>query len=471
MGREHCESQNRRGRDAGLRSSRRVFLGSAVAGLFAGVVAPSMWRSTLRAREASDRRHGTIRITDVEVHEVTVPYHDWIAYELNHFYGPSRRTIYVVHADNGLVGLGESGGRESDEVINKYVGTSPWDWVGDETSLGLGTAMYDLMGKSAGVPVYKLFGQRYRRWVPVGSWTVSADPQHMAEAVKQYSRRGYTWMKYHLSPFENVIDQLEAMQAVAPRGFRVLFDVTMGGTNDHTVELLDAMSKYPIAGAFEDPLLEKDIDGYVELRARSRLPILLHHAPLGHSFEVLRRAADGYIVGHARIGVAMRRAGLFAAANVPFMLQNVGGLITRSMTVHMQSVFKTASWPFHCDSETWKTDVVRERVDPTNGFLRVPQKPGLGVTLDLAELERLKKLELPAQSRWIIRTRFANGTMMYNIADPKNSIFMVRPDLRRLVPMSYNAPVTTEWWDDDGSSEYSKMFARIESEGIVLEKS
>ena len=59
---------------------------------------------------------------------------------------------------------------------------------------------------------------------------------------------------------------------------------------------------------------------------------------------------------------------------------------------------------------------------------------------------------------------------MYNIADPKQSIFMVRPDVRRLIPMSYAANLTTEYWDDDGSPEYRKMFKRIEAEGVVLLK-
>ena len=54
--------------------------------------------------------------------------------------------------------------------------------MGDEVSLPLGMAMYDLMGKAAGVPVYKLFGQKHRSWVPVSSWTVSTHPEHMAEA-------------------------------------------------------------------------------------------------------------------------------------------------------------------------------------------------------------------------------------------------------------------------------------------------
>jgi L-alanine-DL-glutamate epimerase-like enolase superfamily enzyme len=448
---------------------RRRFMANGLAGIIGGA-AWTDFGAVLQAKQTSESVQGPIRVTDVEVHDISVPYHDWIAYQLNHYYGPSRRTIYVARTNTGLVGLGESGSREPDDVIEKYVGSSPWDWVGDETSLGLGTAMYDLMGKAAGVPVYKLFGQRYRRWVPVGSWTVSTHPRRMAEAVTEYARRGYKWMKYHLSPFENVFDQLEAMQAVAPKGFKLLLDLTMGGTTDHTFDLLQRMAEYPIAGAFEDPLFEKDIDGYVELRKRSRLPIVLHHAPLGATFEVLRRAADAYILGHAKIGVAMRRAGLFAAANLPFMLQNVGGQITRSMTTHMQAAFKTANFHFHCDAETWKADVVTERPEPINGLLRVSEKPGLGVTLDRDQLELLKNLRLPEQPRWIITTRFANGTIMYNIADPKKSIFMVRPDGERLLPMSYDAPLQTEYWDDDGSPEYKQTYERIQQSGIVLER-
>ena len=452
-----------------LLMSRRRLLKTSAGQFILGTAAWSMCGATPGAKAETESRWGRIRVTDVEVHDIRLEYHDWIAYALNHYYGPSRRTIYIVHTDVGLIGLGE-GSREADDVIEKYIGTSPFDWIGDETSLPLGTAMYDLMGKAAGVPVYKLFGQRYRRWVPVGAWTVSTHPKRMAEAVQRYAARGYTWMKYHLSPFENVMDQLEAMQRVAPEGFKIHFDLTMGGTDDHMIDLLEKIEAYPIAGCFEDPLHEKDIAGYVELRKRTRLPVVLHHAPLGATYEVLDRMADVYMLGHAKIGVAMRRAGLFAAANRPFMLQNVGGQITRSMITHMQAAFKTARFHFHCDAETWKSDVVKERPDPTNGFLRVSEKVGLGVTLDRDELERLKSLDLPEQKKWIIKPRFKNGTTMYNIGDPKQSIFMVRPDVRRLVPMSYNAPVATEYWDDDGSPKYNAMFQRIEREGVVLER-
>ena len=292
----------------------------------------------------------------------------------------------------------------------------------------------------------------------------------MANAVKQFSKQGYTWMKYHLSPFENIFDQLDAMQRVAPEGFKLHFDLTMGGTRDHMADLLQKIAEYPIAGCFEDPLHEKDIKAYARLRQRSTLPILLHHSPLGASFEVTHQAADGYILGHFRIGDAIRRAGLFGVLEIPFELQNVGGTIMRSMTVHMQSAFKLATYHFNSDTETWKSDIVKERLEPINGMIRVPEKPGLGVTLEDAELDRLKKLSLPEMGKWIIKTTYKNGTVMYNLADPKQSIFMVRPDGRREIPLSYSAPLSTKWWDNDGSNEYSTMFQRLERDGVVLEQ-
>jgi len=423
------------------------------------------------AGQNAETPHNGLRVAKIEVHEISVPYDDGLAYELNHYYGPTKRTIYVAHTNSGLIGLGESHTRELDDVLQKYIGTNPFDWVGDETSLGLGIAMYDLMGQAAGIPVYKLFGQKYRSWVPAAAWTVSTAPKRMADAVRRYAAAGYTWMKYHLSPFENVLDQMEAMQAVAPKGFRIHHDLTMGGTDDHVFELLEKISRYPIAGCFEDPLPEKDIDGYAELRQRCRLPILYHHSPLGAGLETLRRAADGYILGHSLIGDAVRRAGLFALLELPFSLQNVGGNITRVMTVHMQAAFKTARLHFNSDTETWKADVVKERLEPVNGMIRVPERPGLGVTLDRAELERLKRLQLPQQPNWILKTTYANGTRMYNLADTHDPLFMVRPDWRRLLELSYDAPLKTEYWDPDGTPAFEAMMKRLKKERMVLEKS
>ena len=412
-----------------------------------------------------------MKVTEIETHEITLEYVDWISYQLSHYYGPTRRTIYVAHTDTGLIGLGDSGGAgEPQDVIDQYIGSNPFDWIGDEVSLGLGTAMYDLMGKAAGVPVYKLLGQKYRSWVPVGSWTVSTDPERMAEAVRRYAAQGYTWMKYHLSPFENVFEQTEAMEKVAPEGFKIHYDFTMHGTNDHMPDLLARLAQSPIAGCFEDALPPGDIEGYIDLRKRINLPIVLHHTPFGATYEVIMGTADVYMLGHAKIGNAVSRAGLFAAGDIPFMLQNVGTMITRAMTTHMMAAFPSANFHFFSDVETWKSSPVKERLEPVNGFLRVPEGPGLGVTLDRDELERLKSLELPQQEKWILKSTFKNGTRQLMIASPADSILLVRPDRDRQIPMSYDSPISTEYWDDDGTPEYRAMFERLQREGLVLEQ-
>ena len=410
-----------------------------------------------------------MRVTEIEVHRIQLPYVDWISWQLNHHFGPSSRTIYVAHTDTGLIGLGESGQTESQETIDQYVGTNPFDHMGDEVSLGLGTAMYDLMGQAAGVPVHRLIGQKYRSWVPVGSWTVSTAPERMAEAVQRYAAEGYTWLKFHLSPFENIIAQTEAMQAVAPPGFRIHYDFSMHGTDDHMPDLLQRLEQYPIAGCFEDALPAQDVQGYMELRTRTRLPSVLHHCPLGATYEVLLGAADIYMLGHARIGDAISKAGLFAAGNIPFMLQNVGGNITRAMTSQMMAAFPSANFHFFSDCETWADDVVHERPAPVNGFLPVSERPGLGLTLDREALVRLAALKLPAQPQWIMASRFANGARMFNLVDPKNSSVIVRPDTRREIPFSYDAPIESEYLDDDGTPEFGELKARLEKGGMILE--
>ena len=410
-----------------------------------------------------------MKVTDIEVHEISVDYIELVDYVVSHYDGPARRFVYVAHTDTGLEGLGEGHIRASEEVLDRYIGSNPFDWMGDDTSLALGTAMYDLMGKAAGVPCYRLFGQKYRSWVPVASWTVSAHPNHMADAVKTYAAMGYNWLKFHLSPFENVFAQTEAMQAVAPAGFKVHYDFTGGGTGDHMPGLLERLARYPIAGCFEDPLDDGDFAGAKELRRQVRLPILRHRAPLRNTFEVLMGAVDGCIEGHGQIADAIRLAGLCAAGNIPFSLQHVGGAITQAKNLHLMAASPSGFQHCGTGAEIYNSDPVAKRFAPINGFVRIPEEPGLGVELDREELERLKALRLPDQPRWIIRSRFVNGTRLFDKPHGKRH-YMNRPDWTRGgLPLSYDGEISTRYWDDDGSDEFAKMWRRLDVEHPVVE--
>ena len=55
--------------------------------------------------------------------------------------------------------------------------------------------------------------------------------------------------------------------------------------------------------------------------------------------------------------------------------------------------------------------------------------------------------------------------------DVRDPLFMVLPvRSRKLPPMSYDQPIVTEYWDNDGSVEFQEMNERLEHEGIVLKK-
>ena len=164
--------------------SRRRFLSTVTAATMAGHVALDGRHPMIAgAVETAKRLPAPVHVTDIEVHEITVPYRDWIAGPLNHYYGPTRRTVYVAHTDNGLTGLGESGGPESPDVIEQYIGTNPFDHVMGTGLFNLDMACYDLMGKHLGLPAWKLMGQQTRQWVSMGWWMPSSPWQKRANIL------------------------------------------------------------------------------------------------------------------------------------------------------------------------------------------------------------------------------------------------------------------------------------------------
>ena len=100
--------------------SRRTFVTSSL-GLAAGAaLSPTVGSAGSSAPLAEPTKTSAppLRVTDIEVHEVMLEYRDWIAYQLNHYYGPTKRTVYVAHTNTGLQGLDE--GRRGYCQVNQF---------------------------------------------------------------------------------------------------------------------------------------------------------------------------------------------------------------------------------------------------------------------------------------------------------------------------------------------------------------
>ena len=419
-----------------------------------------------------------MKITDIEIHEICPPFHSWNSQALIRHQGSDfrYRTMFVVHTDNGLEGLGDGLGRRTpadDAWVERIVGTDAWDWLAHpELPTRLAPAIYDLVAKYNEIPVYRIFGQRVQarpvpgsgwmaRRVPVSAWTVSQTPAKMAEEVIHAVKLGHTWLKYHTNHFHNVVEQTEAMQDVAPPGFKIHYDMNFDNTVEHIVNLSRRLEKYPIAGAIEDPLTNEDFEGYKQLRLRSRIPIYFHHLRLTGR-EAMLGLADGYLMGHTPIGQLIMRAGLFEGANMPFMMQNTGGNITRAFVAHMASVFPTATIHHVTGTDLWSEDVVSPSFTVEGGTIAVTDGPGLGVTLNRDALERWEKAKPDPNPRSLVRVKYRDMPLIFtrvgitNLEDRSAS----SPSFMDAYGGGYDQPVDMDYWDDDGSKEFADLWDR-----------
>ena len=411
-----------------------------------------------------------MKITEIELHQFHTPLRAWNRDQHRLFQGSNwdMRTIVVLRTDTGLEGLGEYTGTVNSTVereLDQLRGTNPCRWLAHpELNIWLAPAIYDLVGKANEVPAYQLFGPKVRSWVPVSSWTVSQTPARMAREVEHAAAQGYTWMKYHTNSFHNVIDQTRAMQEVAPRGFKIHYDINFDNTVDHVVEIAGELAQFPVAGLIEDPLRTFDFEGYKTLRQKCALPIIFHHLPL-QGREALMGLADGYMLGHASIGAVVRRAGLFEAANAPFMTQNTGGHITRAMIVHMAAAFERATLHHVTLDHMWEADPVEPTLAVVAGQVQVPEEPGLGLRLNYETLERLKALTPPPIPKALIRIRVEGGPTVY-ARPPLSRSPYIEPHMVPGVGEGYNCLVDQDFWHDDGSDEFADLWTQTEAGAV-----
>ncbi|MDA0745534.1 MAG: mandelate racemase/muconate lactonizing enzyme family protein, partial [bacterium] len=137
-----------------------------------------------------------MKITQIEVLPLRVPYEDRIRKIYYHFEMKEEVTVYRFHTDTGLVGLGENGGAPLPKAaLDAYIGTNPFDHVMGKGLFHLDMACYDLMGKHLGLPAWKLMGQQARQWVSMGWWMPSMSPEGSAAEVEVAAARGYRGLK------------------------------------------------------------------------------------------------------------------------------------------------------------------------------------------------------------------------------------------------------------------------------------
>jgi len=132
-------------------------------------------------------------------------------------------------------------------------------------------ACWDILGKSAGLPVHKLLGG-FRDQVPVygsGGWHSLTDDELVAEA-EEFAGLGITAYKYKIGTNRDR-QRTELLRAAMGPEFTLLVDANQKYNVREAIEVSHMLAEYGVAW-FEEPVLADSVDDLAEVAARSRVP-------------------------------------------------------------------------------------------------------------------------------------------------------------------------------------------------------
>jgi len=414
------------------------------------------------------------KITEVERILLWVPFVERVRREMERagIHAWSEVEIIRVVTDAGVVGYGETiqnytWGRVPD--TERVIGRSPFELMWDDSlGAGLQMALFDAAGKLAGVPVYRLLGTPCRQWCPMSFWDHDMSPEKYEIEAKKAVELGYTSIKIKTRPWFDVYETVRRISAATPDWFNIDAD-----WNDFLLNVSNAVpvlrkleEDFPKIKIFEGPIAANDIEGNQLLRQQIRTAIAHHYGAIPGRAAIIEGYCDGFVMAGGVSKVV--QGGITAAtANMPFFLQMVGTGLTTTMMLHLGAVLTHAQWPAITCHELYEHPLLTERIEVMGGYGQTPDKPGLGVELDEAALEkyRVEEVDLSLPPRLVKVTR-ANGVSIY-FADNSHTSSSVWSFFRTANQPLFEGGTQTELLEDDGSAEFADLRARAQVAPVV----
>jgi galactonate dehydratase len=282
--------------------------------------------------------------------------------------------------------------------------------IGMSAVSGIEVALWDILGKDLGVPVWRLLGGKVRDKVGVYTHLGLGDMRAvyetleeapLVERAREVVEKGYRAFKavfipythYHapLPEADKVARMMEAMRAAVGPGVEIMIDfhgrpASVGAALAYVEALEPGRPMF-----VEEPLPPGDTAGLSRLAARTSVPLATGERLVERAeFEELFRAraidiAQPDICHCGGLLEAKKIAAMADSAGIGVAPHNPLGPIAGVAALHF-----AVSTPNHVIQEEmvgavpWYFDVVRGPIRMVDGFWQVPEAPGLGVEVDEA---------------------------------------------------------------------------------------
>jgi D-galactarolactone cycloisomerase len=302
---------------------------------------------------------------------------------------------------------------EPERVSEKLHQNTFWQGRGGaitHTISGIDLALWDLLGKASGQPVGRLLGGRYRERVRPYASLLMREPQLMAGELLPVKAQGFRAFKIGWGPFGResaAVDEAivqAARDAVGPES-QLMVDA---GASDAfwrhgykwALRTAEMLAGFEVAW-FEEPLPPDNLEDYVALRRAARVPIAGGEClTRRQSFQpwLEARALDIVQPDVTKVGglSEQRRIAWMAREHgVRFIPHGWNTAIGLASDLQIASAFADTDLVEYLTGSPFIDDIARGgwHLD-TDGMLPIPDKPGLGIDINLDALAELSRSEL-----------------------------------------------------------------------------
>lgn len=361
-----------------------------------------------------------MKITAIHLYAIHLPLH--IPFVVSyHTYHNMPSVIVKIETDEGLVGYGEAVPDEhvtgeslegvyhilKNTLAPALIGQNPMEiekihdlmnstiYSAPAAKAAIDIACFDLMGKKMQQPVYQLIGGRYHDEFPITHVLSIDEPEKMAEEAATMLEQGYSSFKMKVGT--NVRKDVERIQAVRERvgeDIAIRVDVNQGWKNSaNTLVALNQLQACNLDW-IEQPVVADDIDGMVEINAKTTVPLMIDEGLKGQRemLEIIqKRAAHKVNIKLMKCGGIYPATKLAHQAELAGIECQIGSMVESSIGsaagFHVAfskkiitSVELTGPLKFSKDVGNLHYDVP---------FIRLTDKAGLGVDIHEEVLQEL----------------------------------------------------------------------------------
>ena len=253
-------------------------------------------------------------------------------------------------------------------------------------------ALWDLLGKRAALPLYRLLGGARDR-VPAyhsgGLWLSHSLPQ-LVEEAQAFVSLGFKAMKMRLGHADPAVDiaRVRAVREAIGPHVNLMADANQGLSESQAIRLGRALEAFDLTW-FEEPLPAWDLEGLARVSAALDTPIAsgeTEYTRYGFRRMLELRSADVLMPDLQRVGGVsefMRVGHMAESFDVP-----VSSHLFPETSIQVLGALANANY---LEFMPWFSDLYNEKLAFDNGDAMVPERPGFGFTFNLDYIARLEQ--------------------------------------------------------------------------------